>query len=73
MRCSNMASGRLAGSSSQTPWAGRGALPATSGAKAFIAWIVFMLLALSLAVVMLALSAAGVDFEAARWSCRSRR
>ncbi|MCH2077199.1 MAG: TrkH family potassium uptake protein [Rhodobacteraceae bacterium] len=31
---------------------------------AFIAWIVFMLLALSLAVVMLALSAASVNFEA---------
>ncbi|MEM6479056.1 MAG: potassium transporter TrkG [Pseudomonadota bacterium] len=32
---------------------------------AFIAWIVFMLLAVSVAVIMLALSAANVDFEAA--------
>ncbi|MEO0486650.1 MAG: potassium transporter TrkG [Pseudomonadota bacterium] len=32
---------------------------------AFIAWIVFMLLAVSLCVIMLALSAAGTDFEAA--------
>ena len=32
---------------------------------AYIAWIVFMLLGVSLAVVMLALAAAGADFEAA--------
>ncbi|MEM6276879.1 MAG: potassium transporter TrkG, partial [Pseudomonadota bacterium] len=36
---------------------------------AFIAWIVFMLFAVSIAVVMLALSAAGVDFEGALILC----
>ncbi|MEM1373746.1 MAG: potassium transporter TrkG [Pseudomonadota bacterium] len=36
---------------------------------AFIAWIVFMLFAVSIAVVMLALAAAGVDFEGALILC----